>query len=70
MSLEERLRLLNAYIVRNPYTGASSLDIDALVVSPEFRKLLGSVWADGYNNGLDDGISDCYIEQAHQNPYT
>lgn len=66
---EERLRKLGKYVIRNPYTGASSLDIEALAESKELRELLRTVWADGYNGGFRDGDGDSLVETQTQNPW-
>lgn len=63
------LDFIRKYIVRNPYTGGYVLDVESLEKDPALLALLRSVWADGYNGGLDDGISDCTVEQAHVNPF-
>lgn len=68
-SLEERLRRLGRYVVRNPYTGASSLDVEALAVSRELRELLREVWDAGYDGGFRDGDGDSLASDGHQNPW-
>ena len=70
VSLEESLRKLGKYVIRNPYTGASSLDIGALVESKELRGLLAEVWNDGYNGGFIDGEGDSLACDAHLNPWS
>lgn len=67
--LEERLRVLNKYVVRNPYTGASSLDVEALAGSKELRELLRWVWDCGYGDGFEDGDGDSYVAEQHLNPW-
>lgn len=60
---------LNKYIVRDPYTGASRLDMEALEKSADLRRYLGLVWDSGYGAGFEDGDGDSYVSQAHVNPY-
>lgn len=69
MTLEDSLRKLGRYVVRNPYTGASSLDVEALVGSRELRELLREVWDAGYDSGFRDGDGDSYVETQAENPY-
>lgn len=63
------LEFIRKYIVRNPYTGGYVLDVVALEKDPSLLALLRKAWAEGYDGGLDDGISDCTVEQAHRNPF-
>ena len=67
--LEERLRKLGRYVVRNPYTGASSLDVEALAESKELRELLRWVWNGGYDSGFRDGDGDSLVETQAQSPW-
>jgi hypothetical protein len=69
VTLEESLRRLGRYVVRNPYTGASSLDIGAVMDSRELRELLRDVWDAGYDAGFRDGDGDSYVETQAENPY-
>lgn len=66
---KESLRRLDRYVVRNPYTGASSLDVDALAESRELRDILREVWDAGYDGGFIDGDGDSSVETQAENPY-
>ena len=66
----ESLRFIRKYVERNPYTGAASVDLEALSADPALRELLRLVWDAGYSGGFDDGVGDCTVEQAHRNPYS
>lgn len=64
------LSFIRKYVERNPYTGSPVVDLDGIAGDIELRRLLWHVWQDGWEAGLDDGISDCTVEQGHSNPYS
>jgi hypothetical protein len=63
------LLFIQRHVHRNPYTGASSLDVDALLAEPRLLELLSRAWEAGYGAGFDDGICDSSVESQTRNPY-